>query len=456
MEYQHLVFEEFARKMVPAVHVFHVYSPNVNPAVEAEFAHAVYRFGHSMLDDDVARTNPDGSDNSVPLLTAFLNPPEYFNGGSAGVLTAKQAAGTIAMGSSDQVGNELDEFVVQTLRNNLLGLPLDLPTLNMTRARDAGIPPLNEVRRQLFAQTGDGTLRRTQLGGLRSAPEAPGVAHQLRCGLRHAPVDHERDHARCEARRSPRHRRPAVDDLTTPAINEADTPPPDAAAFLFGTVYLGPDGQPGGGDDIDWRNNASGVTKTGMDSVDLWVGGLAEITNVFGGLLGSTFNYVFQTQLEKLQDNDRFYYLFRTPGMNLRTQLESNSFSEMIQRNTDGANTLKADAFATADCKFQLGHLTGTAAGFQQFGPNVADDPATDCEENLLLQRKPDGTIQYKSVNIVDPPGINGQAVYEGTLGVDRVFGGNDNDTFWGAAGDDFIEGGGGDDVALGGLGDDT
>ena len=61
MEYQHLVFEEFARKVQPAVRPFHVYSPDINPAVEAEFAHAVYRFGHSMLDDDVARTttNPE-------------------------------------------------------------------------------------------------------------------------------------------------------------------------------------------------------------------------------------------------------------------------------------------------------------------------------------------------------------------------------------------------------------
>ena len=46
-----------------------------------------------MLDDDVARTNVDPatgtkSDNSLPLLTAFLNPPEYFNGGSAGTLDA--------------------------------------------------------------------------------------------------------------------------------------------------------------------------------------------------------------------------------------------------------------------------------------------------------------------------------------------------------------------------------
>ena len=32
----------------------------------------------------------------------------------------------------------------------------------------------------------------------------------------------------------------------------------------------------------------------------------------FGGLLGSSFNYVFETQMEKLQDADRFYYLSRT------------------------------------------------------------------------------------------------------------------------------------------------
>ena len=61
MEYQHLVFEEFARKVQPAVKPFHVYSPDINPAIHAEFAHAVYRFGHSMLDDDVARTNVDAA-----------------------------------------------------------------------------------------------------------------------------------------------------------------------------------------------------------------------------------------------------------------------------------------------------------------------------------------------------------------------------------------------------------
>ena len=60
-----------------AIRPFHVYQPDINPAIKAEFAHAVYRFGHSMLDDTVARTNEDPvtgekSDNSLPLLDAFL------------------------------------------------------------------------------------------------------------------------------------------------------------------------------------------------------------------------------------------------------------------------------------------------------------------------------------------------------------------------------------------------
>ena len=54
----------------------------------------------------------------------------------------------------------------------------------------------------------------------------------------------------------------------------------------------------------------------------------------------------------------------------------------------------------------------------------------TDCDESLLLQRKPDGTIQYRAVNSVDPVGINGQSVYNGTPGGDRVFGCKDNENW--------------------------
>ena len=49
-------------------------------------------------------------------------------------------------GVTRQAGNEIDEFVTEALRNNLLGLPLDLPAINLARGRDAGIPSLNAVR----------------------------------------------------------------------------------------------------------------------------------------------------------------------------------------------------------------------------------------------------------------------------------------------------------------------
>ncbi len=58
MEYQHLVFEEFARKVQPAINPFEPFAFNqtdVNPAITAEFAHAVYRFGHSMLTETIDR-----------------------------------------------------------------------------------------------------------------------------------------------------------------------------------------------------------------------------------------------------------------------------------------------------------------------------------------------------------------------------------------------------------------
>src|SRR6476661_186846 len=163
MQYQHLVFEEFARKMVPAVRPFHVYSPDINPAIPAEFAAATYRFGHSMLNDLVPRTNVDpltgaNSPNDISLLDGFLNPPEFYNGGSAGTLPAQRAAGAIIMGSVDQTGNEIDEFVTETLRNNLLGLPLDLPSINIARARDVGVPPLNVLRKDIFRDTGDAQM----------------------------------------------------------------------------------------------------------------------------------------------------------------------------------------------------------------------------------------------------------------------------------------------------------
>ena len=77
MEYQHLVFEEFARKIQPAINPFQPFAliqTDINAAITAEFAHAVYRFGHSMLDEDIPRTNENGSDNSIALARRLPEP----------------------------------------------------------------------------------------------------------------------------------------------------------------------------------------------------------------------------------------------------------------------------------------------------------------------------------------------------------------------------------------------
>ena len=84
----------------------------------------------------------------------------------------------------------------------------------------------------------------------------------------------------------------------------------------------------------------------GLNGVDLWIGGLAEKQMPFGGLLGSTFNYVFENQMEKLQNGDRFYYLERTAGLNFLTELENNSFAKLIMANTDTTH-LPGDVFST-------------------------------------------------------------------------------------------------------------
>jgi hypothetical protein len=108
MEYQHLVFEEFARKIQPLINPFLGGITSIDGAIAAEFAHTVYRLGHSMLPETVGRTNIDGSINDARLLNVFLNPGAYNDGGTAGTLTAAAAAGAIIRGTARQVGNELD------------------------------------------------------------------------------------------------------------------------------------------------------------------------------------------------------------------------------------------------------------------------------------------------------------------------------------------------------------
>ena len=110
-----------------------------------------------------------------------------------------------------QVGNEIDEFVTGALRNNLLGLPLDLATINLARGRDTGVPSLNAARREFYEVTNNNSELRPYdswvdfADGLKNPASivnfiAAYGTHELITG-----ADHPRGQAR---RRADHHHRP--------------------------------------------------------------------------------------------------------------------------------------------------------------------------------------------------------------------------------------------------------
>ncbi len=724
MQYQHIVFEEFARTIAPTIDAVvgneNSYNAAIDPAITAEFAHVVYRFGHSMMTEEIGREDVATTTGltDVSLLDGFLNPAAYDMNGT---LTPDEAAGSLVNGMTGRVGSQIDEHVTDTLRNNLLGLPLDLASINLMRGRDVGIPPLQDARATFFAATGDTALEpysdwvdfglglrngnnfgrggsnaslvnfvaaygthptieaATTLVERRAAASMlvngapvgaefisrfPGASRFHTAALfsqRHFPADvdtvyvtngfrfpdalsagalgkpillvandatgaipvetHEEllrlspdrivvlgDAASVNtstvtslnaisATDAPVTRIAGANRYaTSAAISATFTAPvervfiangqnfPDALAgaaiaaqgnspvllvtptsipseiaaeldrlnpseivVLGGTpsvsagvasqlqgytasgtaesvirlagpsrydtaveisehffpngaerVYVTngenfPDAvtaAPGAGlngspilllprsgmtpairaeiqrlspteifilgdtnavtaateldlaslaptpvtapaDRLDFMNgtgawaDAGGTTVTGLESVEFWVGGLAERIDAFGGMLGSTFNHVFETQLESLQFGDRFYYLFRNQGEQLFAGLEANSFSDLIQRNSD-ASHLPANIFALQDPIIDLENL-----------PNPR--PAG------LLQNA-DGSWRWSGDEHTE---------IHGTAGSDRITGDEGDDALWGYDGDDRIEGGSGNDSLIGGHGHD-
>ena len=423
MQYQHLVFEEFARAVQPAIDPFiFSASPDIDPAIVAEFAHVVYRFGHSMLNETIDRIDFDMNSDPQGLIAAFLNPLAF---DLDGAVSSQAATGAIVRGLTRQTGNEIDEFVTEALRNNLVGLPLDLPTLNMARARETGMPSFNEARAAFFAASGDSQLEPfTSWADM--APELKNPTSIINFI--------------------------AAYGTHTFITSEATLAGKRAAAM---TMVFGGAGQPADATDFLNGTGAWNAANSGLNDVDLWIGGLAERKNEFGGMLGATFNYVFENQLESLQNGDRFYYLSRTQGTNMLNELENNTFSKMIMRNTDlgtaGSSHVSSLIFQTPDYILEVDQS-------KQLGL----DPT---EDNSILQILNPKVVRHAPTADVDGDGhLDGgyikfhggeHVVLGGTVGNDTLLGSLGIDTLWGDGGNDRLDGGNEADQVHGGDGDD-
>ena len=436
MQYQHLAFEEFARKVQPAIDVFFGLSATIDPAITAEFAHVVYRFGHSMLTETVDRLDAanavvgDADPNvagpqQIGLIGAFLNPIEFDQNST---ITAAQATGQIVRGMTRQAGNEIDEFITEALRNNLVGLPLDLAALNIARGRETGVPSLNDARAQFFAATGDARLTpyTSWIDFATHLKNPLSVVNFIAAYGTHSTIVNA---TTLEAKR----------DAAMLLVLGGATAPIDSVDFLNAAGAYAPDGPIG-------PNNDS---RGGLNNVDFWIGGLAEEKQEFGGMLGSTFNFVFERQMEALQAGDRFYYLARTAGMNLLGQLETNSFTNIIMRNTDlgetGQGHLPGLAFDTPDYILEIIKTV-------QIGADPTNGNALlDILKPLFIRRDVDGDGDSDLLQ------FNGgqHVVLGGSEENDTLIGGLGNDTLWGDGGNDRLESGFGDDIVHGGNGDD-
>jgi len=638
MEYQHVAYDEFVRRIAPNLPVFLQYNANVNPAITQEFASAVYRLGHSMLNETLARSNPgsfyDPANNQdVALIEGFTNPAQVrlrrpavvhhasrsgsaytytlandeiapeagavvtitgmddpafdisnavvdarsgtsftvstrYPGGSAtiasglpatgstsaqsrtastdGALLAKvqtndpgpsgwtwspgTAAASVAQGMSSQRGNEIDEFVTDSVRNNLLGLPLDLATLNITRGRDTGLPTLNQFRAKNAASLYPYTSWSDFIANLRypesgvnfvaaygthpslRAPVTVGavsaasavVVSGSELEITYAMADTSAIHATdvvsisglsgynvtnavvrsvsassITVRTAWAHSPSAVLSFPSAAALMADVPaavtgvagsatPTGASGSVTrepntaekrsaaGALLAATNGE---GYEFVTSTGAWASVESGLNAVDLWLGGLAENPAkqpLTPPMLGPTFQFVFQDQMLRLQDGDRFYYLGRLMGRNIGEEIPAQKLTDIVRRNTPSAGPdrtvaagtgllgMNSPGFGIADCAFA--------------NPVTLVPSGPRCASGTMRTDALSGTLTHNGLDNVtgfgDPqaPGL----ALAGGAGDDAIFGSRGNDRLSGGiSGGDLVDGYAGSDIILGGPGED-
>lgn len=494
MEYQHVAIDQYARFITPDLPEFVTYDANINADISMEYAQAAFRFGHSQLRETIDAIEAQGADHNFDvtgniihyaLSAGFLNPEGF----------AAVGPSAIALGMTHQVGNETDEFVTSALQQNLLGQPLDLAAINIARGRDLGVPTLNETRKALYDAL---VTERANTDGPAAAAHANIQLDNLKPYNNWSEFGNSMIHPESLVNFIAAYsfdgdvqKAQAVIDLDAGAISVV------AADAVLGDGFTAQMAH----DFMSGSLNTDGTFKVagagGFDSIDLWIGGLAE-SHVLGGILGPTFNAIFEDQIERLMDGDRFYYLYRLflalPEItNANTQITNEQFKDIVERTT-GVTHLNGDIMLYADSYVELGHAaTSDAASEHKYGTlldalhaaNIADPAhtqgldvhqgvysaggaSTGGNGQLITVADPGHPGQYLTyVNDVRPDsptinsngnptyGYNSHEVLSGTDFNDYLDSGDGDDTVYGGKGDDILIGNGGSDHLYGEDGND-
>ena len=146
------------RGFLPALGVdlnsYQGYEDNVIPDISNIFATAAYRLGHTMVTNEIPLVDEDCelvANGSLALLDGFFDPS----------VVQTYDIHPILNGLASQTQQKVDAKVVDNLRNFLFPVPggdpfgLDLPSLNIQRGRDHGLPDYNSVRVKYTGQAAD-------------------------------------------------------------------------------------------------------------------------------------------------------------------------------------------------------------------------------------------------------------------------------------------------------------
>jgi hypothetical protein len=170
-KFQAIVYNELLPALGIHLDNYNGYDEDMNPDIYSIFSTAAFRLGHTMVMDNVllldnncqpiisntgcgpvdgdcsCYTNDVNVNGSANIKDIFFHPSFVKNTGIEPILK----------GLSVQTQQEIDEKVVNALRNFLFGAPgaggLDLAALNIQRGRDHALPDYNTVRQYFTGQT---------------------------------------------------------------------------------------------------------------------------------------------------------------------------------------------------------------------------------------------------------------------------------------------------------------
>lgn len=131
-----------------------------------------------------------------------------------------------------------------------------------------------------------------------------------------------------------------------------------------------------------------------VDSIDLWVGGLAE-DHVVGSSMGELFSTIIVDQFERIRDGDRLWYEEIFSGQQLR-DINQTSLADVIQRNTDLTNL--------SDTAFFAEGFEPNEDKRNDRGRNNRNDFATNRNEN----RESPNNVRNQRRNISNASSIHG------------------------------------------------